>query len=164
VQKITVTIVSREAYNVSNFVNFDIAYIIDRRLGRYPMLLGTLMNKSEMDSKDRLLLPVVIERIKDTLAKINMEAGKADNVLKLKLLSDRLETKDGSITQIRCLLSLDDPKRVLIRDGVLRRRNATDADVEVFLFDNCLLLTKRKEDENGVLNRVYKAVYHIFNC
>ncbi|KNC95938.1 uncharacterized protein SPPG_08691 [Spizellomyces punctatus DAOM BR117] len=120
------------------------------RVGRYPLLLRSALDKSPENHPDRALLPQAISVIKDVLSKINREAGRAENLLKLHQLQNQLIFNPGEPLD----LGLSNEGRTIVREGSLvLRRNGNEIDVQVFLFDHVLLLTKKKK--NGFY-KVYK--------
>ncbi|KAJ3040319.1 RHO1 GDP-GTP exchange protein 2 [Rhizophlyctis rosea] len=118
------------------------------RMGRYPLLLRSLLDKTPEDHVDQKLLPPVMDAIKSILSRINVEVGKADNKLKLSQLASQLPA------QLAEELRLRDESRELIREGVLTKRGNNESELMVYLFDHALLMA-RKKSKNGYL-RVYK--------
>ncbi|KAI9092393.1 CNH domain-containing protein [Phlyctochytrium arcticum] len=120
------------------------------RMGRYPLLLKSILEASPEGHSDRVILPRVIATLKDILHKINKEAGRAENFLKLNQLQSQLVFHPGEQVD----LGLLSPSRQLLREGTLiLRRNGNEIEVHVFLFDHVLLITKKKK--SGVF-KVYK--------
>ena len=61
-------------------------------------------------------------------------------------------------------LHLLDVSRLLIRDGNMRLKSGTEIiDLNVFLLDNTLLLTKKKTIKGSIKFKVYKKVCYLFN-
>lgn len=135
------------------------------RMGRYPILLDTLIGRTPLDHEDRVSSQQAADSIRETLSKINVEAGRADNLLRLKIIHDRLvfgqDDETSSTTpgySKKNDLGLLDSERTLIRDGVLKKRHGVDMiDLDVFLFDNYLLLTRKRATDKNVEYRVYKS-------
>ncbi|KAJ3188173.1 RHO1 GDP-GTP exchange protein 2 [Gaertneriomyces sp. JEL0708] len=120
------------------------------RMGRYPLFLRSVVDKAAPNNPDRTLVPQAMDVIKTILSKINKEAGEAENRLKLSLLQAQLTFNPGELVD----LALDDPARVAAREGALiLRKGGNEIDLQVFLFDHALLLTKKKK--NGTY-KVYK--------
>ena len=110
-------------------------------MGRYPLLLEAVLKKTDPSNPDKATLPRAIAAIKEVLGRINAEAGKADNLLKLNQLNQHLVFGEGEWQDLK----LTDEGRSLLRQGnVISRRATTDTDLVCFLFDHMLLLTKEK--------------------
>jgi hypothetical protein len=119
-------------------------------MGRYPLLLEAVLKRTPPDHPDQIAIPQAITIIKDVLSKINIEAGKADNLLKLNQLNQHLVFGEGEWQDLR----LTDEGRQIIRQGNLINRKATgDVELTCFLFDHMLLLTKQKKPD---FYKVYK--------
>ncbi|KAI8897330.1 hypothetical protein BC833DRAFT_621321 [Globomyces pollinis-pini] len=119
------------------------------RLGRYPLLLKPVMEKAAENHPDRILIPQALTGFKAVLTNINIEAGKAENILKLGRLNKQIF---GPTDQTACLNLLEEGRQI-IRDGKLMMRKNNETEVMVFLFDHLLLVTKQKD--NG-----YKIIRH----
>ena len=112
------------------------------RIGRYPLLLKTVLEKSAPGSEDLKLIPQAMSDLKDILTKINYEAGKASNIVRLNRLQKQLFGLDAE----NDILQLDNPNRILVRDGkFIMRRNAADYEVFAFLLDHAFVITRKKE-------------------
>lgn len=116
------------------------------------MLLEGILKKSSADSPDRSTLPKVISLIRDILFKINVEAGKSENLLKLTQLHDSLMPLSGGANELNLLAD----GRKLVREGSLLLRKASgETDVNCYIFDHCFLVTKKKKDG---LSKIHKRV------
>ena len=112
------------------------------RMGRYPLLLKSVLEKTPSNNEDLILIPQAMTDVKNLLAKINYEAGKASNFVRLS----RLQKQIFGIENDSNILQLDHPSRVIVRDGkFIMRRNAADYEVHAFLFDHCFVITRKKE-------------------
>ncbi|KAI9205831.1 CNH domain-containing protein [Polychytrium aggregatum] len=112
------------------------------RMGRYPLLLENVLKYTSEEHPDQLLISNSIKVIRDVLQRINTEAGKADNILKLARLHHKILWPPGEYED----LQLTDPSRLFVRDGTMTfKKAATDLSLHIFLFDHCLLLTKVKK-------------------
>ncbi len=119
------------------------------RLGRYPMLIQSLLKYTAQDHADTKTFTQVHHRIKQTLETLNYQAGKADNALRLNLLSETLVLKDTE-EEYRSVLNLLRPERVFLREGVLKKRGSVEnQDVDLILLDHYLLITKKKIGREG---------------
>lgn len=114
------------------------------RLGRYPLLLGQVLKKTSSENDDCKLLPEVMSYIGQVLTRLNSEAGKADNFLRLTKLNQQLLWNVGEYVDLFLL----DSNRRLLREGtlLLRKAAASESAVKLFLLDTCLLITKQKKD------------------
>ncbi|KAJ3009607.1 RHO1 GDP-GTP exchange protein 2 [Thoreauomyces humboldtii] len=120
------------------------------RIGRYPLLLKSAMDAAADHHPDRTLLPQAIHVIREVLSSINLVAGRAENKLKLEQLQQSLVFNPGEIID----LDLGRPETFMAREGhLVIRKNGSDVDLQVFLFDHMLLLTKVKK---AGLHKVYK--------
>ncbi|TPX61224.1 hypothetical protein PhCBS80983_g01303 [Powellomyces hirtus] len=121
------------------------------RIGRYPLLLKSAMTAAADHHPDRTLLPQAMHVIKEVLTNINREAGRAENQLKLEQLQMSLVFNPGEVMD----LGLNRPETLIVREGhlVLRKNAGSEIDLQVFLFDHMLLLTKVKK---AGLHKVYK--------
>ncbi|OZJ04392.1 hypothetical protein BZG36_02413 [Bifiguratus adelaidae] len=125
------------------------------RLGRYPLLLGEILKHTSEGHPDRVKIPAVVEKIKNFLESVNLETGKAENRFALALIRDRLAFKPGFETDLK----LDDADRELILKGPLKKKGGTaseSSELQVFLFDHYLLLTKIKFTNKMEQYKVYK--------
>ncbi|KAJ9070514.1 RHO1 GDP-GTP exchange protein 2 [Entomophthora muscae] len=116
------------------------------RLAKYSLLLDAIIKFTAEDHPDRVTLRKVIDILKGYLNRINIETGKADNKLKLSRLSHLIV---GSPSELR-LLNLLSEKRQLIRDGIVKKKTGVDqVELNIFLFDHLLLLSKKKPSKEG---------------
>jgi len=60
------------------------------RLARYPLLLEAVLKHTPNDNPDKELLPKVIALVREFLAKVNTETGKAENRFNLLQLDQQL--------------------------------------------------------------------------
>lgn len=110
-------------------------------MGRYPLLLEAVLKRTDPVNPDTRNLPLVIATIKDILARINIEAGKADNLLKLNQLNQHLVFAEGEWQDLK----LTEEGRTILRQGnLLTRRTTNESELVCFLFDHMLLLAKEK--------------------
>lgn len=65
------------------------------RMGRYPLLLKPVMEKATENHPDRTLIPQALASLKEVLSSINMEAGKAENLVKLSRLDRLIVNSEG---------------------------------------------------------------------
>ncbi|KAI0226125.1 RHO1 GDP-GTP exchange protein 2 [Massospora cicadina] len=125
------------------------------RLAKYSLLLDAIIKFTADEHPDRVNLKKVIDILKGYLNRINVETGKADNKLKLSRLSQLIV---GSPSELR-LLNLMSEKRQLIRDGTVKKKTGVDqVELNLFLFDHILLLSKKKplKDGDGFMYKIHK--------
>lgn len=65
------------------------------RLARYPLLLGAVLKHTPDDSPDKVMLPQVIEIVREFLAKVNTESGRTENRFNLIQLDQQLIFRPG---------------------------------------------------------------------
>jgi hypothetical protein len=110
------------------------------RLARYPLLLGQVLKFTSDDSPDKENIPKAIELIREFLTKVNIASGKAENHFNLTQLDHQLKFQPGEYVNLR----LTEEGRQLIFKGSLKKTATDSADIQVFLFDHCLLLVRVK--------------------
>ncbi|KAF9454241.1 RhoGEF Rgf2 [Macrolepiota fuliginosa MF-IS2] len=120
------------------------------RLARYPLLLETVLKHTPDDSSDKTMLPKVIAMIKEFLASVNTESGKAENRFNLIQLDGQLAFKPG---EEAVDLRLKEPGREMVYKGSLQKR---DGEIQVYLFDHAILFTKSAKNKNHEHLRVYR--------
>lgn len=120
------------------------------RLGRYPLLLKPVMEKASENHPDRILVPQALADFKLLLSNINIEAGKAENIVHLHKLQKQIVSMEEEAEG----LDLDKEGRQIIRDGKLIMKRGNDAEMNVFLFDHMFVVTKKKENSFKVARRV----------
>lgn len=64
-------------------------------MGRYPLFLKSVFEKLPENHPDKKAIPQALATLKDILSKINAEAGKAENVLKLSRLQKQIVFNTG---------------------------------------------------------------------
>ncbi|KAJ3081352.1 RHO1 GDP-GTP exchange protein 2 [Quaeritorhiza haematococci] len=118
------------------------------RLARYPLLLEAVLKKTPEGHPDQTYIPQAVAFIRTILQKINLEAGKADNLIKLQSLASQIVFDPKEPQDLR----LNEEGRQFVRDGsLILKRAGGDIELHLFLFDHCLLMTKKKK------NNVFKA-------
>jgi RHO1 GDP-GTP exchange protein 1/2 len=131
------------------------------RLARYPLLLEAICNHSAEDNQDKTDLPKAVALIREFLARVNVESGKAENTFNLQNLGQQLSNKPG---EPHFDLRLAEEGRQLVFKGPLARRantNASNADadlLQLFLFDHLLVVVKIKVVNKHEEYRIYKKV------
>ncbi|KAH9479544.1 Rho1 guanine nucleotide exchange factor 1 [Psilocybe cubensis] len=119
------------------------------RLARYPLLLEAVLKHTPNDSSDKKALPEVISIVRDFLAKVNTETGKAENRFNLLQLDQQLVFRPGEEVDLR----LREEGREMVYKGGLNKR---DGEIQVYLFDHALLFTKQIKTKQHEQYKVYR--------
>ena len=123
------------------------------RLARYPLLLENIAKYTADDSPDKKDIPVAIKMIKDTLSKVNVESGKAENHFNLMQLNRDLKFRPGEFVDLK----LTDENRQLVFKGNLKKTpTETTGDITCYLFDHAVLLVRVKTVNKREEQKVYK--------
>ncbi|KAI0272327.1 CNH domain-containing protein [Gloeopeniophorella convolvens] len=113
------------------------------RLARYPLLLEAVLKHTPEDSQDKQDIPKVVTLVREFLAEVNLQTGRAENRFNLLQLDQQLVFRPGEQVDLR----LREDGRELIYKGPLRRRGGSQGDsgeLLVFLLDHALLMVKQK--------------------
>ncbi|CAN6672251.1 RHO1 GDP-GTP exchange protein 2 [Trichomonascus vanleenenianus] len=114
------------------------------RLARYPLLLEAVLKNTEDDNPDKKNLPEAIKLIRQFLTRVNEETGKAENRFNLITLNQQLIWRSQhDYVDMR----LTDDRRQIIFKSTLKKRTQdkdNQGDVQVYLFDHCLLFVRVK--------------------
>lgn len=123
------------------------------RLARYPLLLEAILKATADDNPDKEDLPKVVKMIKDTLSKVNIESGKAENHFNLMQLNKDLKFRPGEYVDLK----LTDENRQLVFKGNLKKTpTETTGDITCYLFDHAVLLVRTKTVNKRDEQKVYK--------
>ncbi|KAH3664177.1 hypothetical protein OGAPHI_004891 [Ogataea philodendri] len=126
------------------------------RPARYPLLLKSVRDHTDPESKDYENLNKAIELLQKMLTRINYETGKASDRLNLFLLKQKLVFRPGEYIDLR----LTSEHRKLLYQCVLKKRNYQDrekqGEVQVYLFDHALLFIRIKIVNKREVYRVYQ--------
>lgn len=123
------------------------------RLARYPLLLENIAKYTADDNPDKEDIPKVISIIKDTLSKVNIESGKAENHFNLMQLNKDLKFRPGEFVDLK----LTDENRQLVFKGTLKKTpTETTGDITCYLFDHAVLLVRAKTVNKREEQKVYK--------
>lgn len=123
------------------------------RLARYPLLLENIVKYTVDENPDKQDIPKAIAMIKDTLSKVNVESGRAENHFNLMQLNRDLKFRPGEFVDLK----LTDENRQLVFKGLLKK-NPTDStgDITCYLFDHAVLLVRVKTVNKREEQKVYK--------
>jgi hypothetical protein len=123
------------------------------RLARYPLLLENIVKYTADEDPDKEDIPKVIKIIKETLSKVNMESGKAENHFNLMQLNKDLKFRPGEYVDLK----LTDENRQLVFKGNLKKTpTETVGDITCYLFDHAVLLVRAKTVNKREEQKVYK--------
>ncbi|KAF8493205.1 CNH-domain-containing protein [Russula emetica] len=113
------------------------------RLARYPLLLEAVLKQTPDESSDKHDIPKVVTLVREFLAEVNRETGRAENRFNLLQLEQQLLFRPGEQVDLR----LKEEGREMIYKGPLNRRGGAQGDsgeLLVFLLDHALLMVKQK--------------------
>ncbi|KAF2867394.1 CNH domain-containing protein [Massariosphaeria phaeospora] len=123
------------------------------RLARYPLLLENIVKYTADDNPDKEDIPKAIKMIRETLSKVNVESGKAENHFNLMQLNKDLKFRPGEFVDLK----LTDENRQLVFKGLLKKSpTETTGDITCYLFDHAVLLVRVKTVNKREEQKVYK--------
>jgi len=122
------------------------------RLARYPLLLENVLKYTKDDNPDKKDIPKATALIKDFLARVNAESGKAENHFNLLQLNQQLKWNPGEYTDLK----LTEENRVILSKMSFKKTPADTAEVQVYLFDHAVLMCRVKSINKKEELRVYR--------
>lgn len=122
------------------------------RLARYPLLLDGVLKYTKDDNPDKKDIPKAIGLIKDFLARVNAESGKAENHFNLIQLNQQLKWNAGEYTDLK----LTEENRVILTKMNFKKSPTDQAEVQVYLFDHAVLMCRVKTVNKREELRVYR--------
>ena len=122
------------------------------RLARYPLLLDNVLKYTKDENPDKKDIPKAISIIKDFLARVNAESGKAENHFNLLQLSQVLKWNPGEYTDLK----LTEENRVILSKMSFKKSPTDNAEVQVYLFDHAVLMCRTKTVSKREELRVYR--------
>ncbi|KIX94253.1 uncharacterized protein Z520_09963 [Fonsecaea multimorphosa CBS 102226] len=122
------------------------------RLARYPLLLDNVLKYTKDDNPDKKDIPKAIGLIKDFLARVNAESGKAENHFNLLQLNQQLKWNAGEYTDLK----LTEENRVILTKMSFKKSPTDSAEVQVYLFDHAVLMCRVKTVNKREELRVYR--------
>lgn len=122
------------------------------RLARYPLLLDNVLKFTKDDNPDKKDIPKAIGIIRDFLARVNAESGKAENHFNLLQLSQTLKWNPGEYTDLK----LTEENRVILTKMSFKKTPTDTAEVQVYLFDHAVLMCRVKVVSKRDEFRVYR--------
>lgn len=122
------------------------------RLARYPLLLDGVLKYTKDDNPDKKDIPKAIGLIKDFLARVNAESGKAENHFNLLQLNQQLKWNPGEYTDLK----LTEENRVILTKMNFKKGPTDTSEVQVYLFDHAVLMCRTKTVNKREELRVYR--------
>ncbi|KKY21552.1 putative rho guanyl nucleotide exchange factor [Phaeomoniella chlamydospora] len=122
------------------------------RLARYPLLLEGVLKYTKDDNPDKQDIPVAIALIKDFLARVNAESGKAENHFNLLQLNSNLKWNAGDFVDLK----LTEENRQILSKMNFKKGPSDTGEVTVYLFDHAVLLVRIKMVNKREEYRVYR--------
>ncbi|KAH9000096.1 CNH-domain-containing protein [Lactarius akahatsu] len=113
------------------------------RLARYPLLLEAVLKQTPEECSDKQDIPKVVTLVREFLAEVNLQTGRAENRFNLLQLEQQLLFRPGEQVDLR----LKEEGREMVYKGTLKRRGGSQSDsgeLSVFLLDHALLMAKQK--------------------
>lgn len=111
------------------------------RLARYPLLLENVLKYTEDGNPDKEILPKVLTIIRDLLARVNAESGKAENRHNLRKLHEQLRFRPNERVDLR----LTEEGRELVFKSHFKKSPTDPAEISAYLFDHAVLLVRIKQ-------------------
>ncbi|KAI9288028.1 CNH domain-containing protein [Umbelopsis sp. AD052] len=118
------------------------------RLQRYPLLLTSVLKKTPVGHPDHQAITKALDVIRLTASKVDAQTAKTKARVRVLQIANGMRG-DANILE---KLQLADPSRRLFMEGHLTRRSHTGVetiDLNVFLFDHSLIMTKVKKSLSG---------------
>ena len=122
------------------------------RLARYPLLLENVLKYTADDNPDIKDIPRAVAMIKEFLAKVNSESGKAENQYNLRMLQSQLNWGPGQKGDLKLL----EENRELVFKSPLKKSPTDSSEILVYLFNHALLFARQKTSNRQEELRVYK--------
>jgi hypothetical protein len=123
------------------------------RLARYPLLLEGILKATADDNPDKQDLPKVIAMIKETLSKVNVESGKAENHFNLMQLNRELKFRQGEYVDLKLT---DENRQLVFKSSLKKTPTEASNDITCYLFDHAVLLVRTKTVNKREEQKVYK--------
>ena len=122
------------------------------RLARYPLLLDNVLKYTKDENPDKRDIPKAIGLIRDFLAKVNAESGKAENHFNLMQLNNQLKFNPGDFVELK----LTEENRQILTKMSFKKTPTDQPEVQVYLFDHAVLMCKTKTVNKREELRVYR--------
>ena len=123
------------------------------RLARYPLLLENVAKNTAEDNPDKQDTAKAIEQIREILARVNEESGKAENHYNMMNLNAQL--KWGQIPHMDLKLT-EDSRQMIYKNNLKKTPTAEQSDITAYLFDHAVLLTRVKTVNKREEIKVYR--------
>jgi len=117
----------------------DLLIMPVQRLPRYQLLLQDLLQHTEASMQDFIPLRSAVEDIKLTTNQINEHKRKADSTARILVVQEKIQS--------RSKVTLLQPGRVLVREGLLGAVSSTGQErkIYVFVFSDFIFISKEKK-------------------
>lgn len=122
------------------------------RLARYPLLLENVLKYTKDGNPDKTDIPKAIGLIRDFLARVNAESGKAENHFNLMQLNNQLKFNPGDFVELK----LTEENRQILTKMSFKKTPTDSAEVQVYLFDHAVLMCRVKNVSKREELRVYR--------
>lgn len=123
------------------------------RLARYPLLLQGILKYTDENNPDHKDIPKAVALIKEVLAKVNEESGKAENHFNLMNLNAQL--KWGQIPHMDLKLT-EEARQLIFKSNLKKAPTSETADITAYLFDHAVLLVRVKAVNKREEMKVYR--------
>lgn len=123
------------------------------RLARYPLLLGNILKYTAEGNPDKHDIPKAVTMVKEFLAKVNEESGKAENIQQLMQLNQSLKWGNIPYTDLKLT---EESRQLIFRSTLKKSPTAEVADVTAYLFDHAVLLVRQKVVNKREEQKVYR--------
>lgn len=130
------------------------------RLARYPLLLENVLKYTEPGNPDKEDIPKVLAMIRDLLAKVNAESGKAENRFNLKRLHEQLRFRPAERVDLR----LTEVGREMVYKTQFKKSPTDPSEITAFLFDHAVLLVRIKKSGKNEESKAYRRVRRTNTC
>lgn len=130
------------------------------RLARYPLLLENVLKYTEAGNPDKEDIPKVLTMIRDLLARVNAESGKAENRFNLKRLHEQLRFRPNDRVDLR----LTEPGREMVFKTQFKKSPTDPTEITAFLFDHAVLLVRIKKSGKNEEVKAYRRVRRANTC
>ncbi|SPO00218.1 related to GDP/GTP exchange factor Rom2p [Cephalotrichum gorgonifer] len=122
------------------------------RLARYPLLLENVLKYTEDGNRDKDDIPKVLVMIRDLLARVNAESGKAENRFNLRRLHEQLRFRPSERVDLR----LTEEGREIVFKTQFKKSLTDPTEITAFLFDHAVLLVRIKKAGKGEEVKAYR--------
>ncbi|KAI8870384.1 hypothetical protein GQ42DRAFT_104054, partial [Ramicandelaber brevisporus] len=123
------------------------------RLPKLQLLLDNVLKRTPADHPDRVDLSEAIANVRSVLNQIDSEVGKANDRLRIYEIASNMQCTPEE----HRALDLGNPRRILIKEGTMKRRAGVESyELTVFLFDHLLVFARAKKAKEHTAPIEYK--------